>query len=180
MAKEDSLLPKKSGPADRSPSGGGAPGARRLSRIVRLAGLFSGGAVTLVFAMSVVGVVTDVFWARLGVGLLLVIGLPLLLSDRLRRRRIGRAGALDASAIVLLGVALLLVAADFASRPLLVREGDRYARSGSRTTARVVYFLAGVKPTFPDEQPAAPAPSASAAPAPSASAAPAAPSGAVK
>jgi hypothetical protein len=57
---------------------------------------------------------------------------------------------------------LLLVEADFVSKPLLVSEGDRYAKSGSRGMARLTYFLGGVSPVFPEERPPGPATSASA------------------
>ncbi|MBX3217189.1 MAG: hypothetical protein KF850_34485, partial [Labilithrix sp.] len=63
---------------------------------------------------------------------------------------------------------------DFASKPLFVREGDRYARSGSRAMARVVYFLGGVSPVFPEESGAPPAGSGAASASASASAPPSA------
>ena len=69
----------------------------------------------------------------------------------------------DVFAIVLLGVALMLVAADAMTSSLFRHEGDLYAKSGSTTMARIVYFVAGVSPVFPDEKPAPkPAGSASA------------------
>lgn len=147
----------------------------RLMRITRLVGVVLGGFVTLVGMMSLVGFITDNFWARLVVALVVVVGLPAFVSDRLLKRT-GLGGGLamvtDIFAIVLLGAALVLVAVDFASKPLLVREGDRYARSGSRTMARVVYFLGGVSPVFPDERGTPPAGSASASASASASGAP--------
>lgn len=135
-------------------------------RLTRMAGIFLGGFVTLVGAMSVVGLVVEALWVRLVVALILVLGFPAFVSDRFLKRSKLAGGAVtiaDAFAIVLLGVALVLVTVDFASRPLLVREGDRYARSGSRAMARIVYFLGGVSPVFPDEKSVAPGPSGSAA-----------------
>jgi hypothetical protein len=99
-------------------------------------------------------------------GLVVVIGLRALLADRVLKRTTGRglAVVIDVFAIVLLGVAMVLVAADVVSKPLLRKEGDRYARSGSIFMARVVYYLAGVSPIFPHEKASnKPAPSASAA-----------------
>jgi hypothetical protein len=87
------------------------------------------------------------------------VGLPAFISDRfLKRTNLGGGLAMvaDIFAIILLGFALILVAVDFVSTPLLVREGDRYARSGSRTMARFVYYLGGVSPIFPDEKGGAP------------------------
>jgi hypothetical protein len=117
--------------------------------------------------MSVVGLVTDNFLARLVVGLVVVIGLPAFLADRLLKRTKmggGIAMVVDVFAIVLLAIAMLLVGADVISEPLLRKEGDRYARSGSFVMARVVYYLAGRSPIFPHEKGNAqkPAPSASA------------------
>lgn len=137
---------------------------RRLMRLIRTLGLLFGGLVALVGVMSIVGLVTDNFWLRLLVGLVVVVGVPAFVSDRLLKRT-GLGGLSlvgDVFAIVLLGIALAVVSSSFVSKPLLVREGDRYARAGSRTTARAVYFLAGVSPTFPDEKTASPASSASA------------------
>ncbi|MBX3221025.1 MAG: hypothetical protein KF795_10945 [Labilithrix sp.] len=169
MAKEDDLLPKKKTSSTAKASSRGSTGASaqmlRLMRIVRLFGVLLGGLVTLVGAMSLVGFVTDAFWARLVVALIVVVGLSAFVSVRvLKRTKLGGglSTATDIFAIVLLAIALVLVSADFASKPLLVREGDRYARAGSRTMARVVYFLGGVSPVFPAEAGAAPAGSGSA------------------
>lgn len=175
MAREDDdLLPKlKASPASRGPATKASPQMRRLMRITRAVGVLFGGFVTLVGTMALVGLVTESFWARLIVALVVVVGLPAIASDRvLKRTRLGGSLGLvgDVFAIVLLGVALVLVTVDFASTPLLVKEGDRYARSGSRTMARIVYFLAGVSPVFPEEKGAAPSsPAASSSALPDAS-----------
>jgi len=139
----------------------------RLMRIGRTVGILLGGFVTLVGMMSIVGFATDNFWARLIVAVVVVIGFPAFVSDRvLKRTKLGGGAAMvvDLFAIVLLGIALLLVEADAMSKPLLVSEGDRYAKSGSRSMARLTYFLGGVSPVFPEERPPTPAGSASTAP----------------
>jgi hypothetical protein len=182
VAKEDDLLPKKKTTSTAKPalkgtskgSSSASPQMLRLMRGTRIVGILLGGLVTLVGMMSVVGLVTDNIWARLIVALIVVVGLPAFISDRLLRRLSLAAGVSrvgDIFAIVLLGIATVLVSADFVSKPLFVREGDRYARSGSRTMARVVYFLGGVSPTFPDEPGAVP-PAGSASASASQSAAP--------
>jgi hypothetical protein len=176
VAKDDDLLPKKktssssgkksSSSSSSSSSGQPSPQMLRLMRGTRTIGILLGGFVTLVGMMSVVGFATDNFWARLLVALVVVVGFPAFVSDRLfKRTKLGGGAAMvvDIFAIVLLGVALLLVAADFMSKPLLVSEGDRYAKSGSRAMARLTYFLGGVSPVFPEERPPTPAASASAA-----------------
>lgn len=135
---------------------------RRLMRITCGVGIALGGFVTLVGVMAVIGLVTDNLWARLLVGLLVVIGLPSFLADRLLKRadsNLASKGGLgmvaNVFAIVLLGIALMLVAADAMTRSLIRHEGDLYARSGSSTMARLVYFIAGVSPVFPAEKAAA-------------------------
>lgn len=176
MATDDLLPKKKSSSTAKAPAKGTSKGASpemvRLMRVTRIVGIVLGGFVTLVGMMAVVGFATDNFWVRLVVGLLVVVGLPAFVSDRfLKRTNLGGGLSMvaDVFAIILLGIALVLVAVDAVSRPILVREGDRYARSGSRVMARTVYFLGGVSPTFPEDKAAAPAGSASAAPAGSAS-----------
>ena len=124
---------------------------------------------TLVGVMAVVGLAISNIWVRLVIGLLVVVGLPAFLSDRLLKRtsaNLGTRGSLgmvaNVFAIVLLGMSLMLVAADKMTSSLLAHEGDNYARSGSPTMARVVYFVAGVSPVFPHEKGAKPGASASA------------------
>jgi hypothetical protein len=180
VAKEDDLLPKKKTSTTAKPSVGTSSSKSsassqmlRVMRISRVVGVVLGGFVTLVGMMSLVGFVTDNFWVRLIVALIVVVGLPAFVSDRLlKRAKLGGGLGMvtDVFAIVLLAAALVLVAVDVVSKPLLVREGDRYARSGSRMMARIAYFLGGVSPVFPEEKAAAPAGSGSASASASASA----------
>jgi hypothetical protein len=185
--EDEIVVPKKSKTAkaalgssgSASSSKGATPQMRRLMRITSSIGIALGGFVTLVSVMGVVGFVTDNVWARLVVGLLVVIGLPAFLADRLLKRsdatlatRGGIGTVSDVFAIVLLGTALMLVAADTFTKGILAREGDRYARSGSTGMARAVYFVAGVSPVFPSEKAKAPGAGSASA---SGSAAPAVP-----
>src|SRR5205085_1711511 len=112
------------------------------------------------------------FLARFLVALVLVIGIPALVTDRLLKRTKARGLGLvgDVFAIVLLAIALFFVGMEFISKPLFVGEGDHYAESGSRGMARFSYWLGGVSPSFPEERglpaqvgPGAPKASASAA-----------------
>jgi len=143
---------------------------RRLMRITSAIGIALGGFVSLVAVMAVVGLAVDNFWVRLVVGLLLVVGLPSFLADRMLKRsdstlatRGGLGMVADIFAIVLLGAALMLIAADSVTSSLFRHEADLYAKQGSTTMARAVYFVAGVSPVFPGEKPkSAPAGSASA------------------
>lgn len=179
MAKDDDdeiILPKKGKATGKSSSGSKKPSPqmRKLMRITRVVGIVFGGFVSLVGVMALVGLVTDSFLARLVVGLLVVVGLPAFLADRLLKRT-NMGGGLgmvaDVFGIILLGIALILVAADAITKGLLTHEGDLYAKRGSPAMARVVYFLAGVAAEFPPEKSGAPSGSASASAKPSASAA---------
>ena len=149
-------------------------------RITAAAGIALGGFVTLTGVMGVVGLAVENIWARLVVGLLVVVGLPAFLADRLLKRsdstlatRGGLGMVADVFAIVLLGVALMLVSADAMTSSLFAHEGDLLAKHGSTTIARAVYFVGGVSPVFPGDKPTATpnaSASATAAPSPAASA----------
>lgn len=153
---------------------------RRIMRITAGAGIALGGFVTLTGVMGVVGLAVENTWARLAVGLLVVIGLPAFLADRLLKRsdstlatRGGLGMVADVFAIVLLGIALMLVSADAMTSSLFAHEGDLHAKHGSMTMARAVYFVAGVSPVFPGDKPTVnPTASASASASASTSAAP--------
>lgn len=128
-------------------------------RVTSAIGILFGGFVTLVGVMAVMGLVIENIWARLIFGLLVVVGLPAFLADRLLKRggstlatRGGLGMVADVFAIVLLGSALMFVAADAVTKSLIRHEGDLYAKSGSTFMARTVYFLAGVAPVFPFEK----------------------------
>ena len=138
-------------------------------RITAAVGIVLGGFVTLTGVMGVVGLAVENIWARVVVGLLVVVGLPAFLADRLLKRsnstlatRGGLGMVADVFAIVLLGVALMLVGADAMTSSLFAHEGDLLAKHGSTTIARAVYFVAGVSPVVPGDKPTA-TPNASAA-----------------
>jgi hypothetical protein len=161
VAKDDDeiIVPKKSKAKPVSTGATASASMRKLMRITCALGIALGGFVALVGAMSVVGLGLSNIWARLIVGLLLIVFLPAFLADRMLKRtsaNLGTRGSLgmvaDVFAIVLLGISLMLVAASGLTKGLLTHEGDHYARSGSTTMARLVYFIAGVSPVFPHEK----------------------------
>ena len=174
--EDEIVVPKKSKSAKASSgSGTGTSGAaratpqmRRLMRVTAGVGIALGGFVTLVAVMAVVGLAVDNIWARLIAGLLVVVGLPAFLADRMLKRsdstlatRGGLGMVADVFAIVLLGAALMLIAADSVTSSLFRHEADLYAKHGSTAMARAVYFVAGVSPIFPAERSAAASGSAS-------------------
>lgn len=168
MAKEkdDIAVPSKKKGKSLSTGGskGTSPQMARLMLVTRLVGILLGGFVTIVGLMSIVGLVTDNFLARLLVGLVLAVGLPAFIADRLLKRTSMGGGlpmVIDVFAIALLAIALFFVSAEFMTKPLFIREGDRYARSGSIVTARLVYFIGGVSPLFPSDRAAGAGPAGS-------------------
>jgi len=161
VTKDDDeiIVPKKSKAKPVSTGRSASASMRKLMRITCAIGIALGGFVALVGMMSVVGLAVSNIWARLVVGLVVVFGLPAFLADRLLKRtdaNLGTRGSLgmvaDVFAIVLLGVSLMLVAAEAMTKNLFAHEADLYARSGSTTMARLVYFVAGVSPVFPNEK----------------------------
>ncbi|MBX3218720.1 MAG: hypothetical protein KF850_42335, partial [Labilithrix sp.] len=89
VAKDDDLLPKRKVTSAAKPSSRASAGASaglRARRIARLAGVLLGGFVTLVGMMSLVGLLTDSFWVRLVVALVVVVGFPAFVSDRVLKR----------------------------------------------------------------------------------------------
>jgi hypothetical protein len=164
VAKDDDeiIVPKKSKAKPVSAGRGASVSMRKLMRITCAIGIAFGGFVALVGVMAVVGLAVSNLWARLLVGLVVVVGLPAFLADRLLKRtsaNLGTRGSLgmvaDVFAIVLLGMSLMLVAAESMTKSLIAHEGDLHARSGSLVMARLVYFVAGVSPVFPNEKAAA-------------------------
>jgi hypothetical protein len=166
VAKDDDaedLLPppKKAGAAklvgasstSRSPGAPSRP-MLRLIRLARAVGVLVGGFVALVGLMSLVGIVTELFWVRFAGAAVLGIAVPAFVADRMLKRTGaggGLAGVIDVFAIVLLGIALAFVGLEGLTRGVLRDEGDRYARGGSLLMARAVYLLAGVSPRFPGD-----------------------------
>jgi hypothetical protein len=131
--------------------------------LVKTAAIIFGLPLTILSLMSVIGLVTDNFWARSVPALLITLVPPLFLVDRLLPADdVKRARGLptDVLALCWLGWSLLFVGF---GHPLtggwLVREGDRFTRSGSVTLARLAYWAGGVVPEWPPP-PAPPAPAA--------------------
>ena len=128
-----------------------ATGFEIAQRAVKGVAIAVGALCTFVAFSSLVGLATGNGWARGIMGLVLTLALPALVVDRslpkhdVKKARPGLVA--DATAIVLLGVALVFVGfGQPLTRPLLVHEGDRYAEDGHDVLAHVVYFLAGVRP----------------------------------
>lgn len=164
-----SVVKKPSAPA-KAPASGSA----RLAAVVRGARvlvLALGFACALLGLTSTFGVATDNFTIRVIVALVLLVGLPLFVSDKILSRmkapsdRLGI--VLDVFGVFWVALAWLFVAA---VPRVLVSEGDRQTRAGSLWLAKTTYALGGVTPKFRTERTVSPSPSAAPSSAPAASA----------
>jgi len=174
VADEKAPAKKASAPAKplTAPSKKASPvvTAVRWLRAIALAG---GLVVSLLGVSAALGVVTDMLVLRAIVALVLLVGLPLFVSDKILSRMkspTDRLGVvLDVFGVLWVGLAWLFVAA---VPKVLVAEGDRQTRQGALWLAKTAYFLGGVSPTFREQRAvvAPPSASASASAAPSASA----------
>jgi hypothetical protein len=154
-------------------------GLALLRRIVRVAAIVVGAVCTFVTLSSLVGLATANGWVHLAVALVLTVALPAFAVDRaLPKPSSDKKGdkkgsgkpppglAGDVAALVLLGIGLLFIGiGQPVTRPLLVREGDRYAEGGHEVLAHAVYLLAGVRPV--DAPPPVPTTAPSTSPGPS-------------
>ncbi len=153
---DDALTKKKkvTSPSTGVVTGGPSRQMALVMNVTRAVGIALGGFVSVVSLMALLGLVIESLWPRLILALVIAVGLPALAADQLLKRTRMKGGFLlvaDTFGIVLLAVALLLVSIEIAKKGMLVREGDRYARDGSRTMARVLYFMGGADPVFPGE-----------------------------
>jgi len=123
-------------------------------RTLKVLAILVGGPLTLVALMSLAGFVVSNGWIRLGVALLVGVGLPLLLADRLLPEddpTKGKGLPSDVFAVGWLGFALLYVGvlAPFTA-PLLSEEGARLKTSGLGAVGASVQWIAGPQLEEPD------------------------------
>lgn len=116
------------------------------SAVIKLLAIVVGGVVTVICLMSVAGMLVANGWARLGIALVLAIGVPALIADRLLPEDTTRARGLvsDVFAVSWLGIAFVFVGLGVGfTRPLLHTEAGRLAGAGVDTLARVTFWIAG-------------------------------------
>lgn len=122
--------------------------------VVKTLAIVIGGFLTVITLMSLIGVVVESIWVRGIVALVVAIGVPLFLADRLLPDddvTKGRGLPTDVVALTWMSVALLYVGLGGAvTAPLLVAEGDRLRHDGLPTVAAIVYWLAGVRVIEPE------------------------------
>ncbi len=131
--------------------------ARGILKVLALAG---GIFITVVSLMALAGIFIDNGWARAAIAIVVALGVPLFLVERILARLEPdkmKGVTTDVLALVYVAFALVFVGiAHGSSRPLLQDEGQRLERAGMPRMAKVAYLLAGGSPAAP----AAPAPDA--------------------
>lgn len=117
--------------------------------VVKLLSVLIGLPLTVVSLMSLVGLATDNFWIRLVPAIIVALGAPLFLVDRLLpddpdSMKSAQGLTTDTLALVWLGFALLFIGVGQpVTGTLLVSEADRYATSGVQPVAYGLYWMAG-------------------------------------
>lgn len=119
-----------------------------LKGLVKTIAVVLGGALTLLSVMALLGRVTDNGWIRFLGGLVLTVGIPAFLVDRvLPKDDMTRVPGLasDVLAVALLGFPLVFVGVLHGStRKMLLAEADRIESAGYHGVARAAYAIAGV------------------------------------
>jgi len=143
--------------------------------ILKALALVGGAFITVVSLMALVGVHAESGWARAAIAIVVAVGVPLLLVERILARLAPdqvKGVATDVLALSYAGFALAFVGVAHAtSRPLLQDEGVRLERAGMTRLAKAAYLLAGgspgvIAPAIMSAEPAPAAPAAPAAPEP--------------
>ena len=146
-------MPKSSASPDPPPSSPRparppSSGVLLAYRLLKAGAFVVGLPASVICLMALVGAFTDNGWARAIGALVVAIGAPLAIADRmLPEHDPTRARGLvsDVCTVVWMVVATAFVALPGgATRPLLAKEGDRLVTAGHGEMARVAYLLAGV------------------------------------
>jgi S1-C subfamily serine protease len=157
----------------------GSAGLGIVAWVVKVVAMVVGFAGSVVGLASLIGIFTANGWARALGALVVAVGVPLFVADRLLPDDPGKAASgvvTDTLSLSWFGFVFVFAGALHAlSKPLLVREGDRLHAAGWALTAQAAWFMASARPTGEGAPPLAPdaaaSTAASSAPAPSTSAA---------
>lgn len=136
----------------------GSGGAFGIARgVIKVVALIVGAVGTLVSCMALVGLVVENGWVRLGVALVVAIGLPALVSDRLLPDddfESAKGLPSDVFASIWLAIPVVFaIALGTMTRNVLAKEGDRLTASGAGSLARVAYLLGGIDATGETQPP---------------------------
>lgn len=130
---------------------------RIVHGVTKTLAILIGLPLTVLSLMSLIGLFTDNFWIRLIPALVLALGVPLFLVDRLlpdNEQAAARGLPTDVLAVVWLGFGVIFIGlAQPLTSSLIIAEGDRYAASDSTTIARMTYWMGGASPIASTEPP---------------------------
>ena len=119
-------------------------------RIIKWIAGIAGGALTLVSLTSLTGAFIDNGWVRLAIALVVALGAPLFIADRMIPEDDplrGRGIPTDVLCVFWIAFALLFVGVGISfTKPLLLAEGERFEQSRLELLARGVYWVAGASP----------------------------------
>ena len=118
--------------------------------ILKAIALLGGAFISVVSLMALAGVYIDFGWARAAIAIVVALGAPLFLVERILARLTPdrmKGVTTDVLAIVYVAFALVFVGALHAqARPLLQDEGQRLELADMPRMAEAAYFLAGGRP----------------------------------
>lgn len=127
---------------------------RIMLGVLKTVAILGGLPLSLLALMALVGLATDNGWARLIVALVVAIGLPLFIVDRLLpddNVTTARGVPTDTLALIWAGFALAFFGAGHVvTAKATAREADRLAAGSYHRLAKVGYYLAAVRPTAPE------------------------------
>jgi S1-C subfamily serine protease len=169
MAKDESPSDKPDSSAKPAKKPAPKPAARQTAsppgpaivvghKLLKLAGFVVGLPAATLSVMAMIGGVTENGFARVIGAVVLVIGVPLFIADRLLPNHDptrARGLVSDVLAVSWTLTAFVIAAAlGGTTRPMLGREGDRLVKAGYPDLARGAYLLAGFDATIPSPEPA--------------------------
>lgn len=161
---------KKPAPGS-SPRPATAPGPLVVigHKVLKLAGVVVGLPAAMLCVMALIGGVTENGYVRFLGALVLVLGVPLFVTDRLLPNHDPtRARGLVSDVLAVswtLMTFVIAAALGGTTRPMLGREGDRLVKAGYPEIARGAFFLAGLDATIPSPEPSPVASASASAPA---------------
>ena len=145
-------------PAPRSTASPPGPAIVLGHKVLKLAGIVVGFPAAMICVMALIGGVTENGYVRFLGALVLVLGLPLFIADRLLPNHdpTKARGLVSDVLAVSWTLATFLIAAALGgtTRPMLGREGDLLVKAGYPDVARGAFLLAGFDAKIPEPEPA--------------------------
>lgn len=146
-------MPSKTpSPAPKSPSTETSSKLGPVLLILKLLAIPLGLVATIVSLMAGVGAITTNLYVRAIVAIVLALGLPLAIADKLLPKddpTRGKGIVSDVLALFLVGLPLILTGAARYTGPVFTAEGDRLSREGYQVLADVAYLLGNVRASHP-------------------------------